>query len=98
MPAASSLQKSPRTRPADGNAIFAAIASGGNRAAVENQTGQVETRQRHCSSGNRLIAPNKAIVGIEQLPPTDQFDRIGNHFAADQGSAHSFRSQQFRRR
>ena len=60
-----------------------------NRAAVEDEAGNIQAGQRHDSGGNRLVAADQHDERIEEIPPCDQFDRIGDHLTADERGAHA---------
>src|SRR2546427_5410677 len=67
-------------------------AAGGNRAAVENESGDIQSRQGHDATRNGLVAANEDDERIEEVAPGDQLDRVRDDFAADERSAHAFRT------
>ncbi len=69
--------------------IVAFVAAGANRAAIQHQAGNVQPRQRHHRAGNGLVATGERDNAVEIIRARHQFDGIGNHFAANQRSAHS---------
>ena len=52
-------------------------------------------RERHGRGGNRLVASHYADHGVEHLPAANQFNGIGDQFAAHQRSAHAFGAHGF---
>src|SRR5581483_694310 len=62
--------------------IFAAILARGDGAAVQHEPGNVKSRECHGSGRNRLVTSHHTNYGIEELAATDQFDRVGDDFAA----------------
>jgi hypothetical protein len=63
--------------------------SRGNRAAVEHETGDIETRQRHHGRRNRLVAADEHDQRVEEVAARDQLDRVRDHLAADERRAHA---------
>ena len=59
-----------------------------DRAAVEHQAGDVETRQGHDRGGDGLVAADEHDQRIQEVAARDQLDRIGDDLAADQGRPH----------
>src|SRR2546426_12568912 len=56
-------------------------AAGGNRAAVENESGDIQSRQGHDATRNGLVAANEDDERIEEVAPGDQLDRVRDDFA-----------------
>ncbi len=75
--------------------VFAAIHAGRDRAAVEHEAGEIHAGQRHGGRRDGLVAAYDADDGVEELAAADQFDRIGNDFAADQRGLHAFGAHGF---
>ena len=61
-------------------------------AAIQNETGNIQTRQGHDAAGNGFVAADENDQGVKQIAARHKFDRIGDDFAADQGGAHAFRT------
>ena len=64
--------------------------AGSDGAAVENESGNIQARQRHHAAGNRFVAADENDQCIEKISASDKFYRVGNDFAADQRSFHPF--------
>ena len=75
--------------------VFAAISASGNGAAVEHQAGNIETRECHRRGRNRLVTANDAEDCVEHLAAANEFDGIGNDFAAYERSAHALGAHGF---
>src|SRR5467141_1959173 len=54
-----------------------------DRAAIQNKSGNIETRQGHHAAGNCLVAPDENNQRIEEIPSCDELDRIRNDFTAN---------------
>ena len=52
--------------------------------AIQNETGNIQARQRHNAGGNGFVAANENDKRIEQIAARHQFNRIGDDFAAHQ--------------
>jgi hypothetical protein len=63
-------------------------AAGRDRAAVEHQRRDVEPGQRHHAARDRLVAARERYHGVEHVAARHQLDRVGDHLAADERSAH----------
>ena len=63
-----------------------------DRAAIQNKSGNIETRQGHHGAGNRFIAAHEDNQCVEEISSCDQLDRIGDDLAAYQGRSHAFRA------
>jgi hypothetical protein len=59
-----------------------------NRPAVEDETGNVQARERHGRGRNRLVAADEHDETVEAVAARDQLDRVGDDLAADQRRAH----------
>ncbi len=66
--------------------------AGSDRAAIENEPGNIQARQGHDSAGNGFVATDEHNQGIEEIASCDKLDRIGDDFAAHQRRAHTFRA------
>ncbi len=66
--------------------------AGSDRTAVENQAWNIQTRQRHDAGGNGFVAANENDQGVKNVAAGDKLDGVGDHFAADQRSAHALRA------
>jgi hypothetical protein len=75
--------------------VLAAKIARRDGATVEHESGNIQSGQRHCSGGNGLVAAYDANDGVEHLPATNQFDGVGDQFAADQRGPHAFRAHGF---
>src|SRR6267142_5710371 len=64
--------------------------AGRDGAAVENKSGNIEAGQRHDATGNGLVAADQNHQRVKKISAGHQFDGVGNDFAADQRSLHSF--------
>src|SRR5208283_337003 len=67
----------------------ALILTGRNGAAIQNESGNIQAGQGHNAAGNGFVAAHQDNKGVEHIPAADEFNRIGNDFAADQRSAHA---------
>jgi hypothetical protein len=63
--------------------------AGGDGAAVKDERWNVETCNGHDAAGNGLVAADENNERVEQIAAGDEFDGVGDDFAADQGSAHA---------
>ena len=63
--------------------------AGGDRTAVENQSGNIQSRQGHNAAGNGFVATDKDNERIKEIAARDEFDGVRDDFAADEGSAHA---------
>ncbi len=72
--------------------VGAAIAARLDRAAVEDEPGQVEPRERHHAGRDRLVAADDADEAVEQVAAGDELDRVGDHLARDERRAHADRA------
>jgi hypothetical protein len=54
-----------------------------NRAAIQNKSGNIETRQGHHAAGNCFVAADENNQRIEEIPSCDEFNRISNDFTAN---------------
>ena len=63
-----------------------------DRPAVEHERGYIQTSQRHDGAGDRLVASRESHDRVKQMPARDQFDRVGDDFAADQRGLHPLRA------
>ena len=61
---------------------------GRDRAAVEDDRGDVEAGQRHRAAGDRLVAGAEGDDRVELVAAGHQLDRVGDHLAADQRGLH----------
>src|SRR5204863_4884744 len=52
--------------------VFVAEASGGDRAAVEDETREIEARECHHGGWNRLVAADEAYEAVEQMAARDE--------------------------
>ena len=67
----------------------ASVAPGRDRAAVEHEPGQVESRKRHHGRGDRLVAADDAHEPVEQVAARNELDRVGDHLTRDERRAHA---------
>ena len=72
--------------------VVALEPAGHDRAAVEHERGQVQPSQRHHGTGDGLVASRKGHDRVEQVPARDQFNRVRDDLAADQGGLHALRA------
>ena len=68
------------------------VAAGRDRAAIQHEAGNVQTRERHHHAGVGFITATEADDGIEVIAARYQFDRVGDDFAADERGLHAFRA------
>ena len=68
--------------------VAAVPVAGGDRAAVEQDRGDVEPGQRHRAAGDRLVAGAEGDDRVELVAAGHQLDRVGDHLAADQRGLH----------
>src|SRR6202030_3950665 len=54
-----------------------------DRAAIQNKSGNIETRQGHHAAGYCFVAADENNQRIEEIPSCDELDRIRNDFTAD---------------
>ena len=66
--------------------------AGGDRAAVKNEAGNIQTGQRHDAAGNGFVAADENDESVEEIAAGDEFDGVGDDLAADQRGAHAFRA------
>jgi len=64
--------------------------AGSDGTTIENESGNIQARERHDSARNCLIAADKNHERIEKISASDKFYRIGDDFAADERSFHPF--------
>ena len=65
--------------------------SGPHRAAVDDDGGLVDARERHQRGRRRLVAADDADERVEVVCAHHQLDRVGDHLARDQRRAHARR-------
>ncbi len=63
-----------------------------DRAAVENDARQIETRRRHCRRRNGLVASGNEHDRVERMAAHGELGGIGDHLAAHQRGAHAARA------
>jgi hypothetical protein len=68
--------------------IAALVLAGCDRTAIEHDAGDVQAQERHARGRNRLVAGDERDDRIETVAARDQFDRIGDHLAADERGLH----------
>ena len=61
----------------------------GDGAAVEHEAGNIEPGQRHDRAGDGLVAAGEGDDAVEEIAARDQFDGVGDHFAADERGLHA---------
>ncbi len=66
--------------------------AGGDGAAVEHEAGDVEAGERHDGGGHVLVAAGDADEAVEGVAAGDQFDGVGDDFAADERGLHALRA------
>ncbi len=66
--------------------------AGGDRAAVEREAGDVQPGKRHDHAGVGLVAPGDADQRVEMVAARDEFNRVGDDFAADERGLHPLRA------
>src|SRR5262249_11208271 len=64
--------------------------AGSDGAPIENQTGNVQTGQGHDAAGNGFVAAHQNHQRVKKISTGHQFDGVGDDFAADERSFHSF--------
>ena len=69
--------------------ILTAPMSGHNRPAVQHESGNVQTRERHAACRNRLVAADQTHERVEIIRARHQFNRIGDEVAADERRFHA---------
>ena len=62
-----------------------------DRAVVEDEAREVESRQRDHRGRDGLVAADQADEPVEQVSACDELDRVGDHLAGDERGAHAFR-------
>src|SRR5439155_16859488 len=62
---------------------------------IDSQVANIETRQLHRRGWNRLVTGKDAEDCVEHLAAANEFDGIGDDFAAYEGSTHAFRTHGF---
>ena len=68
--------------------VAAVPVAGGDRAAVEDDRGDVEAGERHRAARDRLVAGAEGDDRVELVAARHQLDRVGDHLAADQRGLH----------
>ena len=63
--------------------------AGQDRAAVEQEAGDVEPGQRQREAGQRLVAGAETDDRVEHVAAADQLDRVGDHLAGDERGLHA---------
>ena len=63
-----------------------------DRAAVDDQAGDVEARQRHRRGRDGLVAADQHDHAVEAVAAGDQFDRVGDRLARHQRALHALRA------
>ena len=70
----------------DGDLFVGAVGllevAGGDAAAVEHEAGDVEAGERHDGGGHVLVAAGDADEAVEGVAAGDEFDGVGDDFAA----------------
>src|ERR1700756_3326526 len=61
----------------------------GDGAAVKNESGNIESSERHNAAGNRLVAANENDQCVEKISARYQLNGIGNDFTAYERGAHA---------
>ncbi len=61
--------------------VLALVVAGPDRAAVKHQAGDIQTRERHHRTGDRLVAARDRHQRIEGMRGGDKLDRIGDQLA-----------------
>src|SRR5690606_34893019 len=56
--------------------------AGGDRTAVEDEAGDVESDERHGRAGQRLVAGGQDDDRVEHVPAADQLDRVRDYLPA----------------
>src|SRR6266404_9491852 len=64
--------------------------AGSDGTAIENESGNVQARERHDSARNCFVATDENHERIEKLSTSAKFYRVGDHFAADERGFHPF--------
>ena len=59
--------------------VSPAEAAGGDRAVVEDETGDVEPGEGHHRRRNGFVAAHQADETVEEVAAGDELDRIGDH-------------------
>jgi hypothetical protein len=59
-----------------------------DRAVVEDEARDVEAAERHHRRRDGLVAAHEANEAVEEMPPRDQLDRVGDHLARDERCSH----------
>ena len=68
--------------------VAVVMTAGQDRAAIDEDRGHVQAKHRHHHAGQRLVASRKADQRVIAMAAYRQFDRIGDHLAADQRGLH----------
>ena len=80
----------------DGDLFVGAVGllevAGGDAAAVEHEAGDVEAGERHDAGGHVLVAAGDADEAVEAVAAGDEFDAVGDDFAADERGLHALRA------
>ena len=63
--------------------------AGRDGTAIKNQSGNIQADQSQDAAGNRFVAADQDDEAVEEIAATDEFDRVGDDFAADQRGAHA---------
>src|SRR5215475_5317459 len=63
-----------------------------DRSALQHDTGDVETGQRHDAARNGLVTSNQYDETIESVSAGNQLNRVRDHLAAHQRGPHSLRA------
>ena len=69
--------------------VPALVPAGQDRAAIHEDAGHVEADHRHHHAGQRLVAAGQTDQTVVAVAAHRHFDRIGDHFAADQRRLHA---------
>ncbi len=69
--------------------VAAADGARQDRAAVEDERGDVEARERHRARGDRLVASDEDDGRVERVTSHGELDRIRDHLARDERGAHA---------
>ena len=71
--------------------VFVLKAARCDRTAVQQQPWNIQTGQGQGPGGNGLVTAYDDDHGVKHIAPTDQLNRVGNDFAADEGGFHALR-------
>ena len=61
--------------------VAPAVPAGGDRAAVQDEPGDVEAAQRHRRGGDGLVAADDEHQAVERVAARHQLDGVGDHLA-----------------